>query len=369
MRQTGAVPSQILRDLIATDGVSSPEPIPDGNIQPASLDLRLGNRGYLVRAAFLPRHGETIEDALQVYRQETLDLTEGAMLKKNCTYVLELQESLNLPAQVHAYTNNKSSTGRINVWVRTLVDRLARFDKIPYGYQGKLYVMVTPRSWSIRVASGLALNQARFLIGDNRLTDLELDMTHQRIGLIYDHRGEKIPCELDKGVLLSADLSGQVAGYRACHNERFLDLTGGSVHKAEEYWEPVIAERGEVCLRQGEFYIMVTKEFLRVPPSYAVEMVAYDIQSGEYRSHYAGFFDPGFGFGEDGQIHGTPAVLEVDPHEDVIMRHGQPICKMVYEHMVKAPDRLYGSDLASNYQNQRGPQLGKQFTKYPIAAS
>lgn len=366
MRQTGAVPSQILRDLIANGNVVSREPIPEGNIQPASLDLRLGARGYRVRAAFLPRAGETIEDALQNYREETLDLSEGALLKKNSTYVLELQESLNLPEQVHAYTNNKSSTGRINVWVRTLVDKLARFDKIPYAYSGKLYVMVTPRSWAIRVGTGLALNQARFLVGDNRLTDLELDMTHQRIGLIYDHRGDKIPAELDKGVLLSADLSGQVAGYRARHNERFLDLSPGAKHKAEEYWEPVLAERGEVRLQQGEFYIMVSKELLRVPPGFAVEMVAYDIQSGEFRSHYAGFFDPGFGYGEDGEILGTPAVLEVDPHEDVIMRHGQPICKMVYEHMVKPPDRLYGSDLSSNYQNQRGPQLGKQFTAYPL---
>lgn len=364
MRQTGAVPSQILCDLIANGGVSCREPIPDGNLQPASLDLRLGERGYLVKAAFLPRAGETIEDAVQNYREETLDLRQGAVLRKNFTYVLELQESLALPEQVHAYTNNKSSTGRINVWVRTLVDRLARFDKIPYGYHGKLYVMVTPRSWSIRVASGLALNQARFLVGDNRLTDLELDMTHQRIGLIYDHRGDKLPCELDKGVLLSADLSGSVAGFRARQNEQILDLCAGVPHRAEEFWEPILAERGEVRLCQGEFYIMVTREFLRVPPSFAVEMVAYDIQSGEYRSHYAGFFDPGFGYGEQGEILGTPAVLEVDPHEDVIMRHGQPICKMVYEHMVKPPDRLYGTDLASHYQNQRGPQLGKQFTPW-----
>jgi dCTP deaminase len=366
MRQNGAVPSQILRDLIATGGVKVSDPIPEGNLQPASLDLRLGSRGYLVKAAFLPRAGETIEDALQNYRMETLDLTEGVLLKKNCTYVLELHESFELPKHVHAYTNNKSSTGRINVWVRTLVDRLARFDKIPYGYTGQLYVMVTPRSWSVRVKSGLALNQARFLVGDNRLTDLELDMTNQRIGLIYDHRGEKIAAELDKGILLSADISGSVAGYRARTNERFLDLTGGSVHRAEEYWEPILAERGEVTLEQGQFYIMVTKEFLRVPPAFAVEMVAYDIQSGEYRSHYAGFFDPGFGYGTEGEIKGTPAVLEVDPHEDVIIRHGQPICKMVYEHMVKAPDRLYGAGLSSHYQNQRGPQLGKQFTSYPL---
>ena len=366
MRQTGAVPSQILEDLISTGGVSVTEPIPEKNIQPASLDLRLGARGYLVKAAFLPRAGETIEDALQNYRKDTFDMTEGYLLKKDHTYVLEIHESLNLPDNVRAYTNNKSSTGRINVWVRTLVDKLARFDKVPEGYKGRLYVMVTPRSWSVRVASGLALNQARFLVGDNRLTDLELGMTHRRIGIIYDHRGEKTEADLDKGVLLSADISGKVAGFVAKCNERFLDLTGGTVHRAEEYWEPVYAERGEVTLKKGSFYIMVTKEFLRVPPDFAVEMVAYDIQSGEYRSHYAGFFDPGFGYGKEGEVHGTPAVLEVDPHEDVIIRHGQPICKMMYEHMVKSPDRLYGADLTSNYMHQRGPQLGKQFTKYPF---
>lgn len=369
MRQSGAVPSQILQDLIETGAVRADEPIPEGNVQPASLDLRLGGRGYRVRAAFLPRAGETIEDALQNYREETLDLTEGVVLEKNCTYVLELNESLALPEYIHAYTNNKSSTGRINVWVRTLVDKLARFDKIPYGYQGRLYVMVTPRSWPIRVKSGLALNQARFLVGENALTDLELDMTHQRIGLIFDHRGEKLDVELDKGILLSADLSDTVAGYRALNSDRILDLTAGPVHRAEEHWEPVMAERGEVTLKQGEFYIMVTREFLRVPPTFAVEMVAYDIQSGEYRSHYAGFFDPGFGFGREGEIKGTPAVLEVDPHEDVIIRHGQPICKMVYEHMVKAPSKLYGADLSSHYYIQRGPQLGKQFTEYPLVTT
>lgn len=361
MRQTGAVPSQILADLMATKAITSDRLIPDENLQPASLDLRLGERGFLVRAAFLPRAGETIVQALTSYAVESIDLRSDTVLLKDHTYVLELQESLSLPPQIHAYTNNKSSTGRINVWVRTLVDGLSRFDKIPLGYQGRLYVMVTPRSWSIRVAPGLTLNQARFLVGDNRLTDLELDMLHQRVGLVYDAGGAKLPIDLDRGVLLSADLTGEVVGYRARSSEKELDLTPGVKHQALDFWQPIYAQSGEVCLRKGEFYIMVTREFLRCPPDYAVEMVAYDIQSGEYRSHYAGFFDPGFGFGMDGRVLGTPAVLEVDPHEDVIIRHGQPICKMVYESMLTTPERLYGCDLLSNYQHQRGPQLGKQF--------
>lgn len=361
MRQSGAVPSQIISQLISTSAIKSTHPIPDGNIQPASLDLRLDKVAHMVKASFLPRLGETIKDALKNYAVKEIDLSAGAVLEKNKTYVIEIQEELNLPQQVHAYTNNKSSTGRINLWVRTLVDRLARFDKIPAGYRGPLYVMVTPRSWSVGVTSGLTLNQARFLVGDNRLTDLELDLSHQRLGLVYDYAGNKLAIDLDKGVLLSADLQGEVAGYRAIASDEVLNLCDGAKHQRDKFWAPISAKGDEVYLKQGEFTIMVTREFLRCPPDYAVEMVAYDIQSGEYRSHYAGFFDPGFGFGDDGHILGTPAVLEVDPHEDVIIRHGQPICKMVYEHMLKAPDRLYGSELASHYQNQRGPQLGKQF--------
>jgi dCTP deaminase len=171
----------------------------------------------------------------------------------------------------------------------------------------------------------------------------------------------EIPGFVDRGVLLTADLSQPVVGYRASATREVVDLTSGQPHRAAEFFEPVTADRGEVILQQGSFYILSTCEFLRVPPNYAVEMVAYDIHSGEYRSHYAGFFDPGFGYGRTGEVLGTPAVLEVDPHEDVIFRHGQPICKMVYEYLLKEPDKIYGADLASHYQHQRGPQLGRHF--------
>lgn len=364
MRQTGAIPSQMIVELIETGKIISTNEVPEKNIQPASLDLRLGERGFKVRASFLPRPDETIAEALEHYGEETIDLSQPIVLEKDKTYVLEILEELALPSRVHAYANNKSSTGRMNVWVRTLVDKLSRFDKIPAGYHGKVYVMVTPRSWPVKVMRGNTLNQARFLIGDNRLTDLELEMAQDRIGLLYNAEGNKVDIEpyLDKGILLTADLKGEVVGYRAIDSERVVDLTRKTAHPQDDYWAPITADNGEVLLDKGAFYILSTREFLRVPPLHAVEMVAYDIHSGEYRSHYAGFFDPGFGHGNDGEIPGTPAVLEVDPHEDVVFRHGQPICKMVYEHLVKEPDRLYGADLTSHYQHQRGPQLGRHFT-------
>jgi dCTP deaminase len=363
MKRSGAIPSQIIQQFLESGHIRCQQPVPDGNLQPSSLDLRLGPVAHQVRATFLPRRGESIEDALRLYQVGRLDLSQPTVLQRDCTYVVELQERLHLPPEVHAYTNNKSTSGRTNIWVRALVDGLPRFDRIPEGYAGKAYVMITPRSWSVRVQAGTTLNQARFLIGDNRLMDLELDMHHQRVGLVYNAAGERITPQLDRGILLTADLSQDTIGYKARHTDQVVDLTSTQPHLAEDFFEPVFAERGEVVLKRGEFYIMSTCEFLRVPPAYAVEMVAYDIHSGEFRSHYAGFFDPGFGYGQDGEVLGTPAVLEVDPHEDVIIRHGQPICKMVYEYLIKDPEKIYGVNLSSHYMHQRGPQLGRLFTQ------
>lgn len=369
MRRQGAIPSQIIQEFLDNGSITSELSVPAKNLQPASLDLRLGTRGHRVRAAFLPKAGETIEEALKATAEESFDLTASTVLKLNHTYVLELMESFSLPESVHAYTNNKSSTGRTNIWVRTLVDRLPRFDKIPPGYRGKAYVMITPRSWPIRVSTGVCLNQARFLLGDNRLSDLELEMAHQKVGLVYDREGRKLSPEFDKGLLLSVDLDQPVVGYEAIASMQVVDLTSPEAHPAEEFFRPLEPSgHQEVLLRRDHFYIMCTREFLRVPPMHAVEMVAYDIHSGEFRSHYAGFFDPGFGYGQEGEVLGTPAVLEVAPHEDVLFRHGQPICKMVYESLLKEPDKIYGVDIKSHYMHQRGPQLGRYFT-YPAALS
>lgn len=362
MRQAGALPSQIIEQFLAGGHIHAEDPVPPGNVQPASLDLRLGRRAWRVRAAFLPLRDEGIAEALERYGVEHLDLSKPTVLEVDSTYVIEVAEEFNLPPGVHAYTNNKSSTGRMNVWARTLVDGLPRFDKIPAGYRGKVYVMATPRSWPLRVQAGNALNQARFLRNDNRLTDLELEMAQHALGLLYDGSGRPDEPVLDSGLLLTVDLRKELVGYEAIPCAEPVDLTSPDPQDGSRYFRPVRALDGEVLLRKNGFYILSTREFLRVPPLFAVEMVAYDIHSGEYRSHYAGFFDPGFGYGRAGEVAGTPAVLELDTHEDVLFRHGQPICKMVYEHLIKTPEKIYGVDMDSHYQNQRGPQLGRHFT-------
>lgn len=362
MRQIGAVPSQIIEQLISNHNITAAQSIPTDNIQPASLDLRLGTQGWQVQASFLPLAQEPISQAVQRCALESLNLSSPVVLQVDHTYVIEIAEHFALPKSVHAYTNNKSTTGRMNIWARTLADGLPRFDKIPAGYTGTVYVMVTPRSWPIKICAGSTLNQARFLTGDNHLLDLELEIAHQRYGLVYGPDGRPVQPLIDNGLLLTVDLHQDIVGYRAIKCSTPVDLTNPQCQSGREYFEAINSRNGEILLKKNEFYILCTKEYLRVPPDYAVEMVAYDIHSGEYRSHYAGFFDPGFGFGLSGDILGTPAVLEVDTHENVLFRHGQPICKMVYEHMLKPPERVYGQTLGSHYQNQRGPQLGRHFT-------
>lgn len=362
MRKTGAIPSQIIEQLIANDNIFAETPIPADNIQPASLDLRLGARAWEVQASFLPIPGEPIEIALHKYAAQTLDLAEPTVLELDKTYVAELEERFSLPPNVHAYTNNKSTTGRTNVWVRTLADGLPRFDKIPEGYKGKAYVMITPRSWPVKVMRGNTLNQARLLMGDSHLIDLELEILHRQFGLVFDPMAGRTRALIDNGLLLTVDLRQPVVGYEAIPCANPVDLTISEPQNGADYFRPISAENGEILLKKNGFYILSTKEYLRVPPDFAVEMAAYDIHSGEYRSHYAGFFDPGFGCGEDGSIKGTPAVLELDTHENVIFRDGQPICKMVFENLLKRPDKIYGQDLGSHYQNQRGPRLGRHFS-------
>ncbi|MDO5295027.1 MAG: 2'-deoxycytidine 5'-triphosphate deaminase [bacterium] len=360
LHTTGAIPCQLIKNYIQQGLISAASPIPDHNIQPASLDLRLGEKAWAVKATFLPKPEETIETALQRYATSALDLSQPTVFDLNRTYVAELAESFRLPQHVHAYTNNKSTTGRTNVWARTLVDRYPRFDKIPEGYCGKAYLMIIPRSWPIIAQCGQTLTQARLLIGNNALSDYNLQQLQQEVGLVYTPEGYKDRPHLDGGLLLSVDLSQEVVGYRALPCDKPVDLA--KVQPSRDYFCRISAQRGELLLERNNFYILSTKEYLRVPPHLAVEMAAYDIHSGEYRSHYAGFFDPGFGYGDQGQLLGTPAVLEVDTHEDVIFTDGQPICKMSFEYLVQLPEKLYGQQLNSHYQHQRGPQLARIFS-------
>ena len=359
--KTGAIPHQIIESFISQSIISASTPIPAANIQPASLDLRLGERAWEVKATFLPRANETIEQALHRYATAELNLSSPTVFELNHTYVVELAEQFRLPQYVHAYTNNKSTTGRTNVWARTMVDRFPRFDKIPPGYCGKAYLMIIPRSWPVVLRRDHTLSQARLIVGDNHLSDFALQELDRSAKLVFNSAGRQEEPKLDNGLLLSVDLRQEIVGYRALPCERPVDLS--QVQSSQDYFQPISAQNGELLLERNNFYILSTKEYLRVPPQVAVEMVAYDIHSGEYRSHYAGFFDPGFGYGLNGQLKGTPAVLEVDTHEDVIFTDGQPICKMSFEYLVKQPQVLYGAQMSSHYQNQRGPHLARVFSE------
>ncbi|MBQ7567972.1 2'-deoxycytidine 5'-triphosphate deaminase [bacterium] len=360
LHTSGALPYQIITSFIEQSIICADRPIPDSNIQPASLDLRLGERAWAVKATFLPRPEERIETALQRYAIREIDLNIPTVFDLNHTYVVELAESFCLPNNVHAYTNNKSTTGRTNVWARTLADCYPRFDKLPSGYSGRAYLMIIPRSWPVIVQRDQTLTQARFIIGDSLLSDFSLNKLSQEEGLVFNSEGERQTPRLDDGLLLSVDLSLPVVGYKALSCDRPVDLS--AIQPSKDYFCPISADNGEILLERNSFYILSTKEYLRVPPQVAAEMIAYDIHSGEYRSHYAGFFDPGFGYGTSGQIKGTPAVLEVDAHEDVIFTDSQPICKMSFEYLVQAPEKLYGQQLNSHYQNQRGAQLARVFS-------
>lgn len=368
MTHVGALPAQLIRQLSRVGQIKTASgPLVESRIQPASADLTLSDWGYCVKAAFLPNPNETVEEAIRRYALFPINLSTPQVLNLGSTYIIRLNETLELSDELFAYFSPKSSVGRLNVWVRTLADRVARFDRVPNGYHGPLYVMVTPKSWPVIMQAGLALNQLRFFTGrQETLSRLELRLLHNELNLMNDPTGQKIeePDILDDGILLTADLSGDIVAYRAKHSIEILDLTKEGSHDPLDFFDPIrTAKNHELILRENEFYLLPTYEAFRVPAQYCVEMVAYDVASGEFRSHYAGFFDPGFGFG-DGSITGTSATLEVIPHESVILHHRQPVCKMVFERLVTEPEKVYGTGvLGSHYQHQRGPGLSKYFRR------
>lgn len=363
----GALPSQFISQISRLGQVQiKGKPVPDENVKPASYDLTLGARVWCVKSTFLPRPGEKIEDALKRYELYHFTMDEPSVLTVGSAFVIELEERFALADDISALVSPKSSSGRINLWVRTLVDGYSRFDRIPSGYHGKVYALVSPKSWPVRLRQGDSITQVRFFRGDmGRLGGFELRLLNQEIGLLYDQQGALLeePANIgDDGLTLTADLDREIVAYQAKHAMEVLDLRKIRGHDAEDFFIPIHGNKyQEIILKQGEFYILASYEYLRIPVEYASEMMAYDIAAGEFRSHYAGFFDPGFGYGKNGTIKGTPAVLEVLPHETVILRHRQPVCKMIYERLLAVPERVYGVDIKSNYDKQEGPQLSKHF--------
>ena len=346
---------------MADAGAILPEyPFVESQIQPASLDLRLGNIAFRVRASFLPGPGATVAERIDDLKLHEIDLSDGAVLETNCVYVVPLLESLVLPQAISATANPKSSTGRIDVFTRVIADGTRRFDVIEAGYHGPLYAEISPKTFPVLLREGSRLSQIRFRVGDAVLDAEELAALHARERLVDIDNAD-----LAHGVALSVDLSGESSngfvGYRAKRHTGVVDVDRRAGYLADEFWEPIRARRDEsLILDPGEFYILASKEAVQVPPDHAAEMVPFDPLVGEFRVHYAGFFDPGFGYaGAGGQ--GSRAVLEVRSREvPFILEHGQIVGRLVYEKLLATPDYLYGQRIGSNYQAQ-GLKLSKHF--------
>jgi dCTP deaminase len=360
VRQTGILPDQDIAALFSSAALTAARPLDSDQIQPASLDLRLGGRAYRVRASFLPGPESTVEAKLDRLKLHEIDLTEGAVLETGCVYIVPLMERLALPGAISASANPKSSTGRLDIFTRVMTDRGHEFDKIAAGYHGPLYLEVSPRTFPIVVRAGSRLSQIRFRTGHAVLSEDEVLALHRAETLV----ATEPPDISGGGIALSIDLAGDangLVGYRGKHHTGLVDVDRRAAHDVADFWEPLYRDKArELVLDPDEFYILVSREAVHVPPLQAAEMTPFDPLVGEFRVHYAGFFDPGFGHSAAGGT-GSRAVLEVRSHEvPFILEHGQIVGRLVYEHMLKRPDALYGNDLGSNYQAQ-GLKLSKHF--------
>ena len=366
----GVLPSQQLREAIASEWmVAGDWRIPAEAVQPASVDLRLGEHAWALRCSFLPDSDSTVEEKVESLAFERIDLRDGVTLERDRPYLVPLIEQLRLPGEVRARANPKSSTGRLDMFTRVLTDRSHRFDEIAPGYHGTLYLEVVPRTFAIRVKTGLALNQVRLISGEALLSDEQLLGLHRELPLLYldSHPLSESELSLAHGLFLSLDVSGRperTVGYRAKKNSLPIDLTHPGTLRWQDYWEPVHPESGgRIVLEPEVFYLLLSAEGVCIPPSYAAEMLAYDPTAGELRTHYAGFFDPGFGFDPAGKRPGSRAALEVRARDVPFMvEHRQPVCKLGLEWMESPAQRLYGADLGSNYQGQV-TMLSKHFAE------
>ncbi len=353
----GVLPSQTLRRLIAEGAISAAPDVRADQVQPASLDLRLGAEAWRVRASFLPGPGRSVAERLEEFGMHRMDLTAGAVLEKGCVYVVPLAERLRLPAGLSGAANAKSSTGRLDLLTRVITDEGVEFDRVAEGYTGPLYAEICPRSFSVLVQPGLRLTQLRLRRGQAVLDDAALAALHGREGLVS---GEAV---IAGGLGFSVDLRpgpGGVVGYRAKPHSGVIDLSRTAAYPRAAFWEELHAEAGPLVLDPGAFYILVSREAVHIPPGFAAEMAPYLAMVGEFRVHYAGFFDPGFGHAAAGGA-GARGVLEVRCHEaPFALEHGQSVGRLVYERMAEVPDVLYGAGLASHYQGQ-GLKLSKHF--------
>ena len=366
------LPYQKIKDLIYGNNpmIFSRREVRLEQIQPASLDLTLGNRVFRTSSSFLPKSNEKINDILEQKTLYEFELKPGSILEPHSSYIIPLSEYLDLAPGIWGYANPKSSIGRVGLFVRLLVDGSPRFDYIPAGYKGPLYLEVIPLDFVVKIHPGLSFNQLRLRGGnDYTLNESEIRMAHARDGVVFDQFGVPLPQEdlivSDNGLMLTVDLETRdVIGYAARHDTtKAIDMGAIGLHEPADFWEPIHRpENGELILVPNNFYLLASRERVALPPQLAGEMASYDPSSGEMRSHYAGFFDPGFGFGREGAGGGgTTAVMEVRAHNVPFrLTRGQIICKMILEKMAEVPEELYGSSLGSNYVGA-GPKLSKHF--------
>jgi len=368
--KSGVLPSQSIRNLIDSGRIAPGKnfrtAISEDQIQPASIDLRLGDVAYRVRASFLPGKTSTVGKKIEDLKMSEVDLTKPAVFEKNCVYIVPLMEELLLPDEVSAKCNPKSTTGRLDIFTRLITDYGEDFEWVRNGYRGKLYAEVVPRTFSVVLTAGMKLSQMRFLLGDPASDDRRLRALDREHGLVYLAEDNRVEAEIEEGLWIRVSTLGEnpseIVAYKARSNAPVIDLSKVNHYEPDDFWEIIYSPRaGSMILDPGAFYIIASKERVRVPPEFAAEMVALETSVGEFRIHYAGFFDPGFGFGLNDDIKGTRAVLEVRAHEVPFqIEDGQAVGRLYYMHLLSVPDKVYGAKIGSSYQGQ-ALALSKQF--------
>ena len=367
-RTTGILPSQEISNLIARGNISATPAINPDHIQPASLDLRLGDMAHRVRASFLPGPNSTVEAKIKELRMTRVDLTGAPVFEKDCVYIIPLVEELNLPENISGKANPKSTTGRLDIFTRLITDYGTEFDRVPAGYKGKLYAEVVSRTFTVALRAGMRLSQLRFVQGNPVAGDRTIRELNQEEPLVYmDEEESPGKAKLQRGLRITVNLEGAEAGeiiaYKAKRYAPAIELDRIDFYPTEEFWEVRHQNASRsLILEPGDFYILASRERVRVPPDFAAEMVPFDPSDGEFRIHYAGFFDPGFGYGSS-DIKGTRAVLEVRAHEvPFLMEHGQLVGRLNYMPLLARPNKIYGTNIGSSYQHQ-ALTLSKQFRR------
>ncbi len=358
----GALPSQTILDMLRAGFITNAD---EKNVAPASLDLTVSDEIYRMDSIFQLHHKESVRELLNSVKAVPHPRDEP--LVRNGMYLARLNEQIKLPVGVYGYCNPKSSTGRVDVHVRVLADGVPRYDSlVPAGWGGEMWIAIHPKSFPVLLSKNHTLSQLRLFTATTTLSELDFQIALTHHKLLWRRDGSLInyddvsATDQDGAPVLSLEFDGPIIGWVSKQTDKVLDLGCVGEYAPDDFFEEVVLDNDYVQLKSGKFYIFSTDEAVRIPPEFACEMAPMDERSGDFRSHYAGFIDPGWGWGVGGEGRGRPLTLEVRPFEDLLMRHGQPIAKIKFERMTYLPDSLYDA-CDSNYLNQNGPRLAKQF--------